>query len=211
MKFKEVFNHTTGAAVLLLLGIFLAISPAGERKAVHLNPDELAATIISKSNFVTAEDVAAWIIDKKPDLLVVDIRSSEEYQQYHIPGAINIPLAKLFEPESLELLGEDYIIVLYSNGGTYAAQAWVMLKQMGYETYVLLGGLNYWVEAIVNPQPPNDLAADSEILRYHFRQSASQYFNQGGVAISRDAAKNEQTRTVPKIKRRRKIVADEGC
>lgn len=210
MKITNLFDAKTAVILLLVLGALLAISPAGLRTAHNASPEELAAAITSKSNFVTAEDISAWIIDKRPDLFIIDLRSSEDYNQYHIPGAINIPLAKLFEQESLDMLSNDYLNVLYSNGDTNASQAWVMLSQTGIESYILMGGLNYWAKAILNPEPPGDLAADSEILRYQFRKSASGYFNAGGVAAAQEntAAKPAMK---PKIKFKKKKAAEEGC
>ena len=210
MRLKEVFNRKAAAAFLIISGIFLAISPAGLRKALNISPKEISSAIISKSDHVTAEEVAEWIIDKRPDLIIVDIRSSDEYNQYYIPGAFNIPLAKLFENESIELLNDEYVIVLYSNGGTHAAQAWVLLKQLGIESYVLLGGLNYWAQAILDPQAPDDLVADQEILQYQFQKAASEYFNKGGISVEENK-KDAVVKPIPRIKHKKKKAADEGC
>jgi hypothetical protein len=109
-------------------------------------------------------------------------------------------------------LSDEYTIVLYSNGGTHAAQAWVMLRQFGIQGYVLLGGLNYWASAILNPQPPGDLAADSEILQYQFRRSAAGYFNGGGLAIEGSNSSEKEIRPKPKIKLfKKKKKGEEGC
>jgi rhodanese-related sulfurtransferase len=184
-----LLDRRFGVALLILLGVMLALSPAGTRKAATFSPQALAEVITNESDHVLAEELAKWLIDKKPDLLVVDMRSAEEFAQYHIPGAVNIPFTNLFEQEAQEILADDKTIVLYSNGGTHAAQAWVLLKQMGIESYVLLGGLNYWTEAILNPKAPNELVADSEILKYQFQKSASGYFSPGGtVAAPADSA-----------------------
>ncbi len=208
---NRIFNRKSSAGLLLILGALLAMSPAGTRKANSFSPGEIASAIIGKSDHVEAEEVAAWVIDKNPDLLLVDLRSSEAYNQYHIPGAINIPLVQLFSEASLEILDNDQIRVLYSNGGTHAAQAWVMLTQMGIKSYVLLGGLNYWSEAILNPEPPDDLVADSEILKYQFRKSASGYFNGSGTAIEQNKTSEKQSHLKPKIKFKKKKKAEEGC
>lgn len=212
MKVHTFFNRQTAVIMLLMLGALLAISPAGLRKASVSSPGEIAATIISESDHITAEDLAARIINKDPDLLIVDLRPAEEYQQYHIPGALNIPLSRLFEPEFLAQLEEDKTIVLYSNGGAHSAQAWVLLKQAGIDTYTLLGGLNYWAEAILNPDQPGDLAEDSEVLQYQFRKSASGYFNRGEVDIqpqTRQPAQPSKPNLAPVQKKKKK--AGEGC
>lgn len=211
MNLQDIFNRKTAVLLLIILGVLLAISPAGMRKAGTLSPKEIGNSVINKSDHISAEDLAALIIDKSPDLLLVDLRPAEEYDQFHIEGAVNIPLSQLFERESLDMLSPDYTIVLYSNGGTHSAQAWVLLKQMGIDCYTLLGGLNYWAEAIMNPQPPGDLAADSEILQYQFRKSASGYFNSGGVAAEQDT-KEAPAPSEPKKKiTRKKKGGDEGC
>ncbi len=205
-------NKMIGVIVLLVAGAILALSPAGLRQARKVNPKELTATITSGSNFVAAEDLAAWLIDKRPDLLVVDLRSSEDYNLYHIPGAINIPLAKLFYDESLSQLNdEDYVIVLYSNGATYSAQAWILLQEQGIDAYVLQGGLNYWASAILNPEKPGDSVADDELLKYNFRKAASAYFNRGGVT----AGESQQPAAKPKPRklkpRKKRSGGAEGC
>lgn len=211
MNWRLLFDRRFGVALLILLGVLLAFSPAGTRKASTISPQVLAEAITNEADHITAEQVAKWLIDKKPDLLVVDMRSAEEFAQYHIPGAVNIPFNKLFEPEAQETMAGDNTIVLYSNGGTHAAQAWVLLKQMGIESFVLLGGLNYWTEAILKPKAPNELVADSEILKYQFQKSASGYFAPGGsVSTSADSS---GTTAKPKVQidAKQKKKARAGC
>lgn len=211
MNWRLLFDRRFGVALLILLGVLLAFSPAGTRKASTISPQVLAEAITNEADHITAEQLAKWLIDKKPDLLVVDMRSAEEFAQYHIPGAVNISFNKLFEPEAQETMAGDNTIVLYSNGGTHAAQAWVLLKQMGIKSFVLLGGLNYWTEAILKPKAPNELVADSEILKYQFQKSASGYFAPGGsVSTSADSS---GTTAKPKVQidAKQKKKARAGC
>ncbi|NUM76437.1 rhodanese-like domain-containing protein [candidate division KSB1 bacterium] len=211
MNWRLLFDRRFGVALLILLGVLLAFSPAGTRKAATFSPQALAEAINNESDHLTAEELAKWLIDKKPDLRVVDMRSVEEFAQYHIPSAVNIPFNKLFENEARETLSTDKTIVLYSNGGTHAAQAWVLLKQLGIESFVLLGGLNYWTEAILNPKAPNELVADSEILKYQFQKSASGYFAPGGsVSASADSSR-APTKPKVQIDAKQKKKARAGC
>ncbi|MCB0263964.1 MAG: rhodanese-like domain-containing protein [Calditrichia bacterium] len=212
MNIKSFINAKMAVVLLLVLGALLVLSPAGLRKANTLSHAELVASITSQTAFVSAEDVATWLIDKRPDVLVVDLRPADEYGEYHLPGAINLPLASLFDAENLDQLSPDYQIVLYSNGSVYAAQAWVMLQQLGIDAYVMSGGLNYWAKAILHPEQPNDLAANPEVLQYQFRKAASGFFNGGGIDVSKDDASKQATppvATPPKRPRRKK--AEEGC
>ncbi len=211
MKLKDLFDRRFAAALLVILGALLAISPAGTRKANGVSAQELMETIINESDHVTAEEVAQWLIDKKPDVIIVDLRSTEEYEKYHIPEALNIPLTQLFNAGEIEQLDPNKTIVLYSNGGTHAAQAWVLLKQIGIENYVLLGGLNYWAEAILNPQAPNDLVADSEILKYQFRKGASGHFAGDGLASAQNDTTNAPAKPKAKVNLQQKKKARAGC
>lgn len=211
MNWHLLFDRRFGAALLILLGVLLAFSPAGTRKASTISPQVLAEAITNEADHITAEQLAKWLIDKKPDLLVVDMRSAEEFAQYHIPGAVNIPFNKLFDPEAQETMAGDNTIVLYSNGGTHAAQAWVLLKQMGIESFVLLGGLNYWTEAILNPKAPNELVADSEILKYQFQKSASGYFAPGGTVSASADSSRAPTKPKVQIDAKQKKKARAGC
>ena len=91
----------------------------------------------------------------------------------------------------MDILDTDLDIILYSNGTTNAAQAWLMLKQSNIENYILQGGMNYWAKAVLNPTPPDDIVADSEILAYQFRSAASGFFA-GGAAIDAQSKTSEE-------------------
>lgn len=62
---------------------------------------------------ITAEELRQQIEDD-PNLLVVDLRDPDLYQQSHIAGAVSFPMAptfwsKLFKKRSLKkLLGPDF-------------------------------------------------------------------------------------------------------
>lgn len=210
MKLGGLIDRRYAAALLVILGIILAISPAGLRRANGVTAQQLAEIIVNESDHITAEEVAQRLIDKEPDLQIADLRSAEEYATYHIPEAVNIPLTRLFNADEIDKLDTGKTIVLCSNGGTHAAQAWVLLKQMGIESYVLLGGLNYWTEAILNPQAPSGLVANSEILKYQFRKGASEHFAGGVTPTQSDstiAPPKPKTTIDPKMKKK----ARAGC
>ncbi len=210
MKLKQLFTKEVGILVLLLLGFLLAISPAGEKKFQRFSPQDIINSILSQSDYVTAEQLADWIINKKPGITIIDLRRKDEYMQYHLEGAENIPLGQLVSPENIKWLRRTKTLILYSNGDRYSAQAWVILKTLGINSYYLLGGLNYWAKAILNPNPPSDLSSDTEVLQFSFRKAASQYFNKGGIGVTAAQSK-------PQKPKKRHIVLqeaeeeDEGC
>jgi hypothetical protein len=75
----------------------------------------------------------------------------------------------------------DETLVLYSEGGAHAAQAWVFLRALGYrKAFFLRGGLYEWIDQVMNPT----LADTTITARDAFARAAvvSRYF--GGVPRS---------------------------
>ncbi|WP_405814789.1 rhodanese-like domain-containing protein [Streptomyces sp. NBC_01390] len=92
-------------------------------------------------------DVAAALAaDGDPGFVVVDSRSTESWDQGHIPGALHLPTA-LIPERAAGLLDSSVPVVTYCwgpgcNGATRAALA---LAQLGYQVKEMLGGFEYWV------------------------------------------------------------------
>jgi rhodanese-related sulfurtransferase len=164
--------------LLVPLAVIAAIYSGNDSKQLEKKYDKLLEDVNTKTAFISTDNVADKLVKKDPSLLLVDVRSKDDYDEFHLPGAINIPLNKLYAEESLNQFGAfgiDY--VLYSNGTTDAQSAWLLLRLKNYKNiFVLQGGANYWYETIINPVPPADVEADDEIAKYNFRKAANQYF-----------------------------------
>ena len=201
-----------GVILLILTGIILAFSPVEYGSAKKADTETIARQIIDREDHITAEQLGHLIIDNDPDYLLIDVRSVQEFNDFHIKSAVNIPLEELFKPEYLTSLDPDKYLVLYSNGGTHAAQAWVLFKQKGFNnTAVLLGGLNYWVDVYSNPTPPAGVHPDSEVFRYQFLKSAGPHLL-GDGKVSTEATEAAPPAPVKPFKRKKKTKgADEGC
>lgn len=120
----------------------------------HIDVAELAATVEREDDHVTALELAAWIRDRKPGLRVIDVRSHDEFSAYQIPSAENVPLGSF---ERLRLAIGD-TVVLYSDGGAHAAQAWVFLRALGQrQVFFLRGGLNEWINEVMTPEKSTEL------------------------------------------------------
>jgi len=63
----------------------------------------------------TSELKALWDAKAK-DLLVIDTRNPEEFQNVHIPGAVNIPQKKFVEHKHLLPEKQTTKLVFYCNG-----------------------------------------------------------------------------------------------
>ncbi|WP_037856558.1 rhodanese-like domain-containing protein [Streptomyces sp. NRRL S-340] len=91
-------------------------------------------------------DVAAALADGgDPGFVVVDCRSTEAWDQGHVPGAVHLPTA-LVPEQAPALLDRSVPLVTYCwgpgcNGATRAALA---LAELGYRVKEMLGGFEYW-------------------------------------------------------------------
>lgn len=110
-------------------------------------------------------DVAAALAaGGDPGFVVLDSRSTESWDQGHIPGAVHLPTA-LIPEQAGQLLDPSVPVVTYCwgpgcNGATRAALA---LAQLGFQVKEMLGGFEYWARegfAYDTPQGRTTRAAD---------------------------------------------------
>lgn len=75
----------------------------------------------------------------KPNVLVIDIRESDEYERKHIKSAVNIPMSKL--ERNYGKLPRNKILIFYCESGGTAILAAKELYDRGYVTKALIGGI----------------------------------------------------------------------
>lgn len=68
------------------------------------------------------------------DYIIVDVRTSEEYNSGHVVGAINIPYDTIDKNTGLD---KDKYIFVYCASGGRSAVAYDTLKNLGYDVYNL--------------------------------------------------------------------------
>ena len=75
----------------------------------------------------------------------MDTRPALDFKSGHVPGAVNIPLAVLFQPENLAKLPTDGTpIVLICHTGHTASMALGGLVALGYNPFVLRFAMMGW-------------------------------------------------------------------
>ena len=80
----------------------------------------------------------------KSTIFLLDVRAANDYNQGHIDGAVNIPLAALFMPDNQKLLPKDKKIVVICYTGNTAAQAMIMLNMLDFDAATLKFGMMGW-------------------------------------------------------------------
>ena len=191
------------------LGFGLTLLPEKAPK-VKLAPDDFLIEIYDQSRFLSTDLIAKRLIDGDPGLFLVDIRGMYDYEEYSLPGAVNIPMDELLNADWKDYLNQDGMdIVFYSNSDIYADQAWALSVQEGYNNlYVMKGGLNEWFRTIMKPTKPLDTSPSVDFDKYSFRKGASLYFGGTPRQSSTDVAPKKKTVVVRKKKKK---VAEGGC
>jgi rhodanese-related sulfurtransferase len=196
------------AVLLLILGGGLFFLPEKQNQ-YEKQPQQLLSELYDQTRYVSTDEVAERIINQDPALFLVDVRMADYYEEYSLPGAMNIPFEDILNPDWEEYLNQEYVdIVFYSNSDVYAEQAWMLANRKGFENlYIMKGGLNCWFETIIKPAKPLVTASNTEFDLYEFRKGARQYFSGASLSIE------ENTGTEPVVIKRKKknAVIEGGC
>jgi rhodanese-related sulfurtransferase len=177
------------AMYIIPLGIIIAAVPENTTKPYKLSASQLLEEVKEGIQFVSTDQIADMIVQQDPSLQLIDVRSSDDFEKFHLPGAINIPISSILNDEWEAYLNQDVKMnVFYSNGNTTANEAWMITRQLGYlNNYVMLGGLNFWAETIMNPEKPSATSPNDEFARYDFRKGASQALGGGSLETSSES------------------------
>jgi rhodanese-related sulfurtransferase len=107
--------------------------------------EQAKAHFATKLAFTTGTHELQGMIERGDDIIIVDVRLPSDYRQGHIPGAINLPNGKWYNPVGLS---KDKLNVLYCYSQTchLAAQAALELTAQGFPVMEMEGGFATWAE-----------------------------------------------------------------
>ncbi len=189
---KNITLEKSLAFFALILAFFAAITgdPQGAGTET-IKQVELSETSVK---FIQVQELAEWIIQKKNDFELIDIRDKKAFDKYHIQFATNIPYDLLVDKDFINKTKN----ILYWQNERFPQETMSFIKNGSEEKiYVLRGGINAWIDKIIFPDiskiEKDDQAAIAKISR------TSRYF--GGKP------KNSK-KTNPKIRRK---YNREGC
>ncbi len=187
-------------ATTLLISISAMLASCGGSSAPgsQVSLADVAQAAARREDRVTVEQLAAWLVEEKQDFVLIDVRSSDDFEKGQIGDAKNIPIAELVTAATLEGLPHDRKIVVYSNGAENAAKGEVMLRLAGFDAHLLAGGYNAWQRRILNPEISAD-ELDGESLQVSAQRALSCYFvgERSGQADRR--ASKDSTPFVPPV------------
>ena len=105
-------------------------------------------TACGQENFENMDVEGFATLVKQADVLILDVRTAEEYAEGHIEGAILIDQKKDdFESLAKQQLTKDKRIAIYCRSGRRSANTAGRLAAIGYKCTNLKGGIIAWQEA----------------------------------------------------------------
>lgn len=183
-RLNEWWRIPTGEVVALTLACAFALVNT-TRGARTTDVAAIASEISREADHVDALELAESIKGGSEALRVIDVRDGLDDSTYVIPGATRLSLDSVMSIAPIR--GER--IVLYSDGGTHAAQAWALLRARGVrDVLVLKDGMAAWEDEVMRPVPPlpsNGAVSDTAAVRYARARALSLWF--GGQPRLEDA------------------------
>lgn len=130
-------------SVLLVLLVSLAAC-GGETETAVAPPAPDNSTI---QELPTQIDVqTAYDISSHEDVVLIDVREQDEYDEKHIPGITLIPMSEL--QSRVDEIPTDKTVVVTCRSGNRSGQVTDFLRQNGFDNvHNMQGGINEWEAA----------------------------------------------------------------
>ena len=97
----------------------------------------------NKSNTISASDAKNRLAQGNK-VVLLDVRTPQEYAEIRIPSSLLIPVDKLSANVAKVIPNKDAEIIVYCRSGMRAKTALAQLKSMGYANVKNLGGIIDW-------------------------------------------------------------------
>ena len=179
------------ALILALLAAFIGMPTREDRRL-----KEIAMLIETEGDHITPLELAEQIYAGR-SIRLIDLRDSLSYVHQHIVDSERMSVQQLLN-HGIE---RNEMVVLYSEGGIHASQAWILLKMQRYDSvYTLLGGFQGWKEEILYPAL-NAGATEAETQDFERRKILSLFFGGEPTVISQEGSKSKsagQDKSLPK-------------
>ena len=84
------------------------------------------------------------VMERRRQLVLVDVRTPEEWERRHIPGSVNWPLSQLRTASAV--LDKNTEVVVFCAGEYRGLAGAAKLRDLGYSVNYLTGGVSAWHE-----------------------------------------------------------------
>ncbi len=107
-----------------------------------------AIIVAEKGDATTYKQVSAKeayeIMGLEEDVIILDVREQEEFDEVHIPGARLLPHTEIIDKAEEVLPDKDELILVYCRSGRRSKLAAESLVSLGYTNVMEFGGIIDW-------------------------------------------------------------------
>ncbi len=195
---KKYPYHTLAILGSIVFTIILISLPDRKTQIINNVNKTLASKHYSVKKISNIE-LTYNILDDVQTIWLVDVRNEKDFEKLHLPGAVNIPLEKLFDRSWEDYLGNQNLKKIFIGyGNTDATRAALLCKEIGYKNLIILdGGFNEYeaviLKGIHKPSNNND--------------ETNAFISESSVLIKEMIAKSK----LPKVKPKVIMKAKGGC
>jgi len=204
-------KYTILAFLMIVLALGLVILPR-ENEQKEISPKVLLSAITEKSRYLTVDQVTHRIIENDPTLLLIDLRTADQFKTFALPGSHNITTDSLLNQANLELFsqpGKDK--VLYANSDLTSEKAWLLCTRFSLSRiYIMKGGMNEWFNTIVKEKAITGTPSSTDLDLLSFRKAARQFFIGSGETVNAPV-KTTVNEKINFIRKEPKAASGGGC
>jgi len=166
--------------LLIGVGIIMAFLPFNTARSFQLKPDELLSKSVYDDIYISVDQVARFINNEDTTFQLIDVRSSEQFNECNIPGSINIPFNDFSNPKwEIYLNQKGLKNIYYGNGDQTASYAWTISTGLNYgNNFIMKGGLNEWFKTEMLSQFEGENITPRENALFENRFNARKTFTQ---------------------------------
>ena len=167
-------RYALAAAALFAVLAVVALLP-GKNEIINNRIAEAKRQQTCVFKEIPADKLAYEIVNNHYELNIIDVRSPEEFEAFHLPMAINIPFEKMmdrqYEPLFRQRLKSN---IFYADSDTLVRMACLKAKYIGKsENMILRESALEFREMFYRAEAPPAEASKSQIETYRFRSTTA--------------------------------------
>lgn len=130
---KPAYKFAIALLSLLFVSFLTSCGPTDEKQTTESSGSYPAKASLNQ----TVE-----MMTDNPDLILIDVRTPEEYADGHVASSLSIPLDELEAQIGNYVSNAEAPVAVYCRSGRRSAQAAEMLRKQGYKNVIDAGGIN---------------------------------------------------------------------
>lgn len=139
---------TSLIGIVLILILVFTVSCGSGKVGRDSQVDNITATKGDSMENITYMNIspedAKKRLDSEKNIVLLDVRTKDEYEEKHIPGSLLIPVDVIEKEAASKLTDKNADIFVYCRSGRRSVTASEALVKMGYRNVYNLGGIIDW-------------------------------------------------------------------